>query len=208
MKGRPTSQQVQALAALYRRPPDRPNEEGHAGQGVTFRKAQTNGQELRGKYNGFHVTHASADPLLHRLEGVQKSGTGWRARCPACGGRSRKLSIVEASDRVLVHCFDCGDTEAVLAAVGLSWADLHPPRSWPPSRDERKAWSRAQREAGWSAALHTLALESKVVAIAARDICTVGWLGSDDDMNRLAQAVERISGAAGVLCSGAREVGA
>ncbi len=34
--------------ALYRRPPDRPNEEGHAGQGVTFRKAQTIDRGLLG----------------------------------------------------------------------------------------------------------------------------------------------------------------
>lgn len=50
--------QVQALAALYRRPPDRPNEEGHAGQGVTF-KAQTNGRGLPDK-----------DTSLRRLRGL------------------------------------------------------------------------------------------------------------------------------------------
>jgi len=198
-----TSAQVQALAALYK-PPERQSPPGRAGQskGAAF----GDGLQPDSTTRRYHVDHASADPLLHRLDGVAKSGNGWRARCPACGGRSRKLSIVEASDRVLVHCFDCGDTEAVLAAVGLSWADLHPPRSWPPSRDERKAWSRAQREAGWSAALHTLALESKVVAIAARDICTVGWLGSDDDMNRLALAVQRIDRASNALVDAAREV--
>lgn len=50
---------VQALAALYRRPPDRPSEEGHAGQGVTFRKAQTNGRGLPDK-----------DTSLRRLRGL------------------------------------------------------------------------------------------------------------------------------------------
>ena len=49
--------QVQALAALYR-PPEPENEEGHAGQGVTF-KAQTNGRGLPDK-----------DTSLRRLRGL------------------------------------------------------------------------------------------------------------------------------------------
>ena len=150
--------QVKALAALYRRPPDRPKEEGHAGRGVTFGGAQTIGQELRDKSTSFHATHASAEPLLHRLDGVAKSGTGWRARCPACEGRSRKLAITESDGRVLLHCFAGCAAADVLAAVGLRWADIMPPRSWPPSRDEQRRASRAIREAGWSAALAMLSL--------------------------------------------------
>lgn len=194
-----TSAQVQALAALYRRPPDRPNEEGHAGQGVTFGEAQTNGQELRGKYNGFHVTTASADPLLHRLDGVQKAGTGWRARCPACEGRSRKLSIAEADGRVLIHCFAGCAAADVLAAVGLGWKDIMPPRSWPPSREEQRRARRAIQQTGWAAALAVLSLESKIVALAARDIHHVGGLQSSRDLERLNLAVERIAAASATL---------
>ncbi len=50
--------QADAMRNLYR-PPDRPNEEGHAGQGVTFRKAQTNGRGLPDK-----------DTSLRRLRGL------------------------------------------------------------------------------------------------------------------------------------------
>ena len=50
--------QADAMRNLYR-PPNPGNEEGHAGQGVTFRKAQTNGQELRDK-----------DTSLRRLRGL------------------------------------------------------------------------------------------------------------------------------------------
>lgn len=46
-----TPAQVQALTALYR-PPDPGNEEGHAGQGVTFEEAQTSGHRL-------HVDHTA-----------------------------------------------------------------------------------------------------------------------------------------------------
>src|ERR1700709_2595118 len=58
--------------------------------------------------------------LLSRLDGVQQSGRGWRAMCPACGGTSRKLSVCEGDQGVLlVTCFSCHDTPAVLGAVGL-----------------------------------------------------------------------------------------
>lgn len=193
--------QVQALRQLYR-----PKEEGHAGQGVTFGEAQTNEPELRSKYNAFHVTTASADPLLHRLEGVQKSGNGWRARCPACDGRSRKLSIAESDGRVLVHCFGGCAAADVLAAVGLRWADIMPPRSWPPSRDEQRRARRAIQQSGWAAAVAVLSLESKIVALAANDIHRLGGLQSSRDLDRLNLAVERIGAASATLIDAVREV--
>lgn len=190
--------QADAMRNLYR-PPDRPNDEAPPGERRGFKGSQTNGQELRNKYNAFHATHASADVLLHRLDGVQKAGNGWRARCPACGGKSRKVSITESGDRVLIHAF-CGCPAIdVLAAIGLTWADLHPPRSWPPSRDEQRRASRAIREAGWAAALAVLSLESKIVALAAREIHHVGGLQSSRDLERLNLAVERIGAASATL---------
>jgi hypothetical protein len=146
----------------------------------------------------FHAQSATAAPLLQRVEGVQKTGNGWRARCPACGGTSRKLSITETESRVLVHCFGCGDAGAVLDAVGLRWADLMPPRTWPESPDERRKARRAMREAGWSAALATLAVEAKIIAIAAGDLIAdkaIEW----DDYVRLVAAGQRIDSAANVL---------
>ncbi len=175
----------------------------HRGAAQSTRRAALHGDHTR-----FHVAHASAEPLLQRLDAVQKVGSGWRARCPACGGRSRKLSIAEADNRVLLHCFGGCSPAEVLGAVGLGWSDVQPPRSWPPTREEQRRASRAIREASWAAALAVLALESRVVVLAARDVHHLGGLQSSGDLARLAQAVERISGAAGVLCSGAREVGA
>jgi len=199
MSGPFASQQVAAMRHLYR-PPDPGNERAPLRE---QRGARKSAGEAR-----FHIQHASAEPLLQRLEGVQKSGTGWRARCPACGGRSRKLSIAEADNRVLLHCFGGCSPAEVLGAVGLGWSDVQPPRSWPPTREEQRRASRAIREASWAAALSMLALESRVVVLAARDMHHLGGLQSSGDLARLAQAVERIGGAAGVLCSGAREVGA
>lgn len=145
-----------------------------------------------------HATNATAAPLLQRLDGVQKSGSGWRARCPACGGASRKVSVCEADGRVLVHCFGCNDASAVLAVVGLTWANLQPPRHWPETPEERRRARRAVCEAGLSTALSTLALEATVVLIAARQLSHWQPL-SDADDTRLSQAVERIDGAASML---------
>ncbi|WP_129136379.1 DNA primase [Luteimonas sp. YGD11-2] len=146
----------------------------------------------------FHVADATAEPLLQRLDGLQRSGTGWRARCPACSGRSRKLSVTERDGRVLVHCFGGCPAEEVLTAVGLTWADIMPPRHWPESEEERRVARRAIREAGWAAALTVLAVEAKVVLIASHELVAARPLPAEDQ-ERLAQAVARIDHAAAVL---------
>lgn len=156
----------------------------------------------RTEQNNFHTNSASADVLLQRLDGVMKSGNGWRARCPACGGTSRKLSIAESDGRVLIHCFACNDAEAVLAALGLSWADLHPPRNWPQSAEEQRRARRAIKECSWSSALSVLSLESKIVLIASRELAEWPVLSGEDN-ERLALAVKRIGDAASVLIEAA-----
>jgi len=187
--------QVQALAALYK-PPERQGPPIRAGQS----KGAAFGDGLQpDSTTKYHVTTASAEPILSRLEGVQKSGTGWRARCPACEGRSRKLSIAESDGRVLVHCFGGCAAADVLAAVGLGWKDIMPPRSWPISREEQRRARRAIQQTGWAAALTVLSLESKIVALAARDIHQLGGLQSSADLARLNLAVERIGAASATL---------
>jgi len=74
--------------------------------------------------------------LLSRLEQVrQKGSNNWIACCPGHTDRSPSLSIKQAGDRVLIHCFAGCEPGAVLSAVGLTLADLfdqptvshHPP---------------------------------------------------------------------------------
>ncbi|MGO8685199.1 MAG: AAA family ATPase [Thermoleophilia bacterium] len=65
------------------------------------------------------------DRLLSKFDGVKRSGVGYLARCPAHEDRTPSLSISEGDDgRILVHCHAGCTTEAVVAAVGLSLADL------------------------------------------------------------------------------------
>ena len=72
----------------------------------------------------------SADAVLRHLEGVRKAGAGrWAARCPAHKDRSPSLSVREfESGAIGVHCFGGCDVGAVLAALGLRFEDLFPPR--------------------------------------------------------------------------------
>lgn len=60
---------------------------------------------------------------------VTQSGEGYAARCPAHNDRSPSLSVSEGDDgRVLLHCHAGCEAGAVVAALGLTMADLYPPR--------------------------------------------------------------------------------
>lgn len=74
------------------------------------------------------------DRLLDRLEAVRETGPGrWMARCPAHDDSTPSLSIREVGDgRLLIHCHAGCDADRVMAAAGLSLADLFP-------RDDRAA---------------------------------------------------------------------
>lgn len=158
-----------------------------------------------GNSRGVGSVHGEANAriLLDRLDGVQVQGKGWRSRCPCCGGKSRKVSIAESGGKVLVNAF-CGcKAIEVLEAVGLTWADLFPPRHWPQTPEERRQVSRAMRESGWAAALATLATEATVAKIAAEQLLRdepLDW----DDYCRLVKASELIDKAASVLLEARR----
>jgi hypothetical protein len=72
----------------------------------------------------------SAETLLQKLDRVRQTGVGkWQACCPAHDDVGPSLAVRELDDgRVLIHCFaGCGAAE-VLAAVGLDFAELYPPK--------------------------------------------------------------------------------
>ena len=62
--------------------------------------------------------------VLDRLENVTGRCGKWTACCPAHEDKSPSLAITEAYDRVLIHCFAGCETADVMAAIGLSLADL------------------------------------------------------------------------------------
>lgn len=145
------------------------------------------------------ITGTPLDVLLSRLDDVRRSGRGWRSRCPACGGKSHKVSIAEADNgAVLLHAF-CGCSPAeVLQAVGLSLGDLFPARLTPDTPEGRRAARRALREASWLAALSSMVFEGLIVLLACRQIVQ-GVPLSHEDMQRMEAAQQRLEDALGVL---------
>lgn len=66
----------------------------------------------------------SASELLSRLEGVRPVSGGWMARCPAHDDRNPSLSVTERDGKLLLRCHAGCETPAILAALGLTMADL------------------------------------------------------------------------------------
>jgi hypothetical protein len=78
--------------------------------------------------------------VLDRLEGVRRSSDGWCAECPAHPDRHASLSIgVGNQGAVLLHCHAGCTTEAILQALGLSFADLFPNSRSRPRPTARRA---------------------------------------------------------------------
>lgn len=142
----------------------------------------------------------SADILLTRLQGVRRSGDGWRADCPNGHTKSRgSLSIMQADDgRVLLHCFACSDVHGVLSAVGLELTDLFPERIKDPSPEARQRARESFKRSAWGAAVRVLSYEATVVLAAAGTLRHGDQLTPEDDA-RLTLAMQRIEDARAVL---------
>lgn len=71
-----------------------------------------------------------AENLLGRLDSVRQIGSDkWRASCPAHPDKHPSLDIREADDtRILLICHAGCATENVLDSIGLTFADLFPPK--------------------------------------------------------------------------------
>lgn len=110
--------------------------------------------------------------LLERLDGVREIGPRkWVAKCPAHADKRASLSIREPDDgRTLLHDFaGCAATD-VIAAVGLEFCDLFPPRTVgggrpAPTHQRPQMSTRAAQER-----LGDAAHEAAVIAVILSDI--------------------------------------
>jgi hypothetical protein len=80
--------------------------------------------------------------LLEKLSNAKcnpkRNGKGWVARCPAHDDRRPSLSISEGKGaRALVHCHAGCAPERIVAALGLTLADLMPPNDHDPPQQKR-----------------------------------------------------------------------
>ena len=71
--------------------------------------------------------------LIARLDRAQQTGpTTWTARCPAHPDNQPSLSVSEGNKGGIVICCHAGcDTQAIVAALNLTMADLAPPDETP-----------------------------------------------------------------------------
>lgn len=79
---------------------------------------------------------ACLENVLSRLQRVRKSDKeGWAARCPAHQDRHPSLSIGIGKDgRILLKCHAGCSVDGVVAAMGLTLADLFPANASPPQK--------------------------------------------------------------------------
>jgi len=149
-----------------------------------------------------HHSTAPIDILLNRLERVIQYGQGWRAKCPAHGGKSPgSVSIAIGDDgRILLHCFGGCSALEVVHSCGLDLSDLFEKRLMHNATPaERRVLRELARQAQWKAAVPALMSESIVVLLAAGMLDKGEALSKADDA-RLMLAIERIESAKQVFC--------
>ena len=129
------------------------------------------------------------ETLLNRLDGVRETAPGkYVARCPNHDDRSPSLAISEGDGgRVLVHDFAGCDTEDVLSAIGLTFADVMPERA-----GQEHAYKPVRNRISARDILSMLDHESMVVAIIGADFLEHKEI-DDETWDRLGVAVNRIN---------------
>lgn len=132
--------------------------------------------------------------LLDRLDRVKQTGPQrWIAACPAHDDKSPSLSIRETDDgRILLHDFAGCDVHSVLSALGLSLSDLFPDKL-----DHQIKPTRSRVPLRDLVAM--LDHEALVIHSAASAFLNCR-LFSDNDLNRMSLAVERIGRVRDELC--------
>lgn len=78
------------------------------------------------------ATDTAAQRIADALHGrgrVTRTGSSWSARCPAHEDHSPSLSVRQIEGQALVHCHAKCATADVMAALGLTMADLYDERS-------------------------------------------------------------------------------
>lgn len=133
-----------------------------------------------------------AEILLSRLDRVKRTGPStWVASCPTREDKRPSMAIRELDDgRVLIHDFGGDSPAEILAAIGLTFSDLYPPRPADPAyigKPERRPFPAAD-------ILRAVGFEATIVALAGAAIIA-GESFSQFDKDRLMVAVGRINAA-------------
>lgn len=123
--------------------------------------------------------------LLNRLKKVKRTGNSkYLACCPAHDDRSPSLTIRQADDLILIHCFAGCSVIEVLQTIGLDMADLFPDRVPDPYGHKPKF-----PKFNASELLPLLVQESTILALAWNNLLIKGVM-SEADKQRALQAFE------------------
>lgn len=149
------------------------------------------GEHYGGSTRQQFSTVSPADALLPRLDRARETGPGrWLARCPAHNDGRPSLTVRETGDgTLLVHCWAGCPASDVVAAAGLSFADLFPDAV--PDRGPLRGGQR------WvpGDVLRAVAREVTIAAVAASDLAHGRPLGPRD-RDRVRLAASRLHAAA------------
>lgn len=128
--------------------------------------------------------------ILSRLAGVKKTPKGWLAKCPAHQDRSPSLFVSLRNDESIgVYCFAGCQTHDVVAAIGLSMADLYAD-----SPNESNYRSPARPRMTHADALRLLSAEAGTLLLMIADLLD-GKLPNEDAYERACTAGHRINAA-------------
>lgn len=93
--------------------------------------------------------------FVRRLRKVRRSRDGFMACCPAHVDETPSLSVKDVADRIVIHDFGGCSAEEIVAAVGLTLADLFfSPRELKGSAVRRTSKPQDEWQRAWTAALH------------------------------------------------------
>jgi hypothetical protein len=131
---------------------------------------------------------APVERLLQGLHKVRRTGPAtWLACCPAHEDRSPSLSVKEGDDgRVLLHCHGGCTVHEVTGALGMTLADLFPPRPDAPGgghKPQRRPWNASDL-------IELAAFEAGVAVVIVSDVLNGR---PEPDMDRLLQAAGRLA---------------
>jgi hypothetical protein len=134
---------------------------------------------------------ANVNALLDKLDGVKQTGQDkWLAKCPAHNDRNASFGIKRTTEgAILINCFAGCDNESILASVGLTFADLFPPRD---SRDFDPTIPKTKPpKFSASEMVRLCVFESSLVGLAMASILQGGTL-EQTDLTRVQKALDTL----------------
>ena len=143
---------------------------------------------------------SGADVLLSKLARVRKTGAGrWVACCPSHGsGQNQAVAVRELPDgRILLHDFGGCEVEAVLAAVGMTVADLFPERLTANEAGGDRRYRSGGHRVPAADVLVAVSRDALTAAMVARGIADAGE-ATDGEINLLFKVAGRLASAAEV----------